>query len=141
MKLWAILLLLFLPFSVSAQVKVRGYTRKDGTVVSAYTRRSKSGSEKPYGGEVQTSEPRSDKYSVPRNSRGAIKRSMSARQRFMDEHPCPATGQTGHKCKGYVVDHIHPLACGGMDDPSNMQWQTTADGKAKDKWERKSCGK
>jgi hypothetical protein len=24
---------------------------------------------------------------------------------------------------------------------SNMQWQTVADAKAKDKWERKQCGK
>ncbi len=36
---------------------------------------------------------------------------------------------------GYVVDHIIPLECGGADDPSNMQWQTVAEGKAKDKTE------
>lgn len=41
--------------------------------------------------------------------------------------------------KGYVVDHIVPLACGGSDSPSNMQWQTAAAGKAKDKVERKGC--
>lgn len=29
----------------------------------------------------------------------------------------------------------------GEDAPSNMQWQTVADAKAKDKWERKECGK
>jgi len=28
---------------------------------------------------------------------------------------------------------------GGADDPSNMQWQTVTAGKAKDKWERKTC--
>lgn len=44
-----------------------------------------------------------------------------------------------HGRKGYVVDHIVPLACGGADAVSNMQWQTIADGKAKDKWERKLC--
>jgi len=27
----------------------------------------------------------------------------------------------------------------GADDPSNMQWQTVADAKAKDKWERKQA--
>jgi hypothetical protein len=49
--------------------------------------------------------------------------------------------QTGypHGRKGYVVDHIKPLACGGKDEPSNMQWQTTAAAKVKDKTERKGC--
>lgn len=37
---------------------------------------------------------------------------------------------------GYVIDHIISLSRGGQDDPSNMQWQTKADAKAKDKWER-----
>jgi hypothetical protein len=32
---------------------------------------------------------------------------------------------------------VIPLAKGGRDDPSNMQWQTKADAKAKDKWERR----
>lgn len=49
--------------------------------------------------------------------------------------------QTGypHGRKGYVIDHITPLACGGSDAPSNMQWQTKAEAKAKDRWERKGC--
>lgn len=49
--------------------------------------------------------------------------------------------QTGHPhgWPGHVVDHIKPLACGGADDPSNMQWQTIAEGKAKDKVERQGC--
>jgi hypothetical protein len=37
---------------------------------------------------------------------------------------------------GYVVDHVRALECGGPDDPSKMQWQTTADAKVKDKTER-----
>lgn len=40
---------------------------------------------------------------------------------------------------GYVVDHIIPLACNGPDSVDNMQWQTIADAKAKDKVELKSC--
>lgn len=44
-----------------------------------------------------------------------------------------------HGRPGYIVDHVVPLACGGADAPSNMQWQTKAAGKAKDKVERKSC--
>jgi hypothetical protein len=41
---------------------------------------------------------------------------------------------------GYVVDHIRPLACGGADAPSNMQWQTREAAKAKDRTERIGCG-
>lgn len=48
-----------------------------------------------------------------------------------------------HGRKGYVIDHICALACGGIDDPRNMQYQTYKDGKAKDKWERtpEGCAK
>lgn len=44
-------------------------------------------------------------------------------------------------CPGYIVDHIKALACGGPDQPSNMQWQTIADAKAKDRWELNECKK
>ena len=40
---------------------------------------------------------------------------------------------------GYVVDHIIALACGGADTPANMQWQTIAEGRAKDRRERLGC--
>ena len=70
-----------------------------------------------------------------------IKRSRSAKMAFKQQHPCPASGARKGACKGYVTDHIVPLACHGADAPSNMQWQTVADGKAKDRWERKGCEK
>jgi hypothetical protein len=44
-------------------------------------------------------------------------------------------GKTYGACNGYVIDHIVPLKHGGADAPSNMQWQTTAAAKAKDKIE------
>ena len=47
----------------------------------------------------------------------------------------PSTGRSSGRCPGYVVDHVRPLECGGADAPSNRQWQTVADGKAKDKTE------
>ena len=64
-------------------------------------------------------------------------RSRQARAEFVRSHPCP-TGQ--HKgCAGYVVDHVVPLCAGGADEQRNMQWQTVADGKVKDRAERALC--
>lgn len=73
------------------------------------------------------------------NAEARIKRRQIAKVEFKYQHPCPATGARKGPCKGYVIDHINPLACGGPDTPVNMQWQTIAEGKAKDKWERKGC--
>ncbi len=70
-----------------------------------------------------------------RDVRGHISRSSVARRVFRATHPCPRTGETTSKCQGYVIDHVCPLACCGADSPSNMQWQTTAEAKAKDLWE------
>jgi hypothetical protein len=70
---------------------------------------------------------------VARDGRGRITRSQSAKRAFERR-----TGfQNGRS--GYVVDHIKPLACGGADAPSNMQWQSVTAAKAKDKVERKGC--
>ena len=76
---------------------------------------------------------------LPVASDARIKRSQSAKVEFKREQPCPATGASKGPCKGWVIDHIKPLACGGADAPGNTQWQTVAEGKAKDKWERQGC--
>jgi hypothetical protein len=68
-----------------------------------------------------------------------IHRSAAAKDSFKRGHPCPSTGRGSGACPGYVIDHVQPLACGGADAPSNMSWQTTADGKAKDRVERRGC--
>ena len=70
-----------------------------------------------------------------RDSHGRIKRSESAKSTFQRLNPCPATGKNNGRCPGYVIDHIVPLKRGGQDAPSNMQWQTKAEAKAKDKVE------
>ncbi len=66
-------------------------------------------------------------------------RSYKAKAEFKKLHYCPSTGKPKGRCAGYVIDHIKPLACGGADSPSNMEWQTKEAAKLKDKWERKGC--
>ena len=73
---------------------------------------------------------------VKRDSKNRIARDRHQVTLFRASHPCPGTGKLGGVCHGYVVDHICPLTCCANDDPSNMQWQTTADAKAKDAWEQ-----
>ena len=57
---------------------------------------------------------------------GGSPASPEARQEFMTQTGYP------HGRPGYVVDHVIPLKRGGADAPWNMQWQTIAEGKAKD---------
>ncbi len=81
-----------------------------------------------------------------RNTHGSIKRSAAARKQFMSDTKFPK-GR-----KGYVVDHIIPLACAAdtrtstaaqqqhlLDSPNNMQWQTKGEAKVKDTWEMQLC--
>jgi hypothetical protein len=70
-----------------------------------------------------------------RDKHGHIKRSAHAKRDFQRLSPCPVTGRTSGKCPGYVIDHVRPLKRGGADDPGNMQWQTKAAAKAKDRVE------
>ncbi len=72
---------------------------------------------------------------VQRNADGRIARSTAAKDHFQHDHPCPSTGRASGPCPGYVIDHIKALKHGGADDPSNMQWQTIAAAKEKDKIE------
>ncbi len=139
-------------------VRVRPYTRKDGIYLSSHSkglpgtshlqRRTHSSRQiAPRAYFPGTHSRRSyrnrsylgDKYSatrVARDKRGRIKRSVAAKDEFKRRHPCPSTGKGSGLCPGYVIDHVKPLECGGPDSPSNMQWQTLSEGKAKDKTER-----
>ena len=126
--------------SGSHSTYVHGYTRKGGVYVAPHERRS-------WGSSTESKPIYSHRYRThaaygstdglgKRDSRGRIKRSSTARDAFKRQQPCPSTGRPSGSCAGYVIDHIKPLECGGADDPANMQWQTVAEGKAKDKTER-----
>jgi hypothetical protein len=69
----------------------------------------------------------------------ASHRSHSVTAAFKRAHPCPATGERRGVCPGYIIDHVIPLCAGGPDTTANLQWQTVAEAKAKDREERRLC--
>jgi hypothetical protein len=135
-------------FAQKKTVHVKEYTKKDGTTVKAHERKApeKHAATAP-AARPRTSAPKPATSAQPkrestvktpavvvaRDERGRIQRSDAARHTF--------ARQTGYPSgrPGYVIDHIVPLACGGADIPSNMQWQTEVAAKAKDKTERVGC--
>jgi hypothetical protein len=142
--------------SSSGSVHVRGYSSRSGKSVQPYKRnapgegRSKASAphaskstRSPRASAPHITSPRSPAASHPRattpatpgarDSHGRLKRSEKAKEDFLR--------QTGHPhgWPGHVVDHKMALACGGADVPSNMQWQTIEEAKAKDKVERQGC--
>jgi hypothetical protein len=128
-------------------VHVSGYTRKDGTYVAPYDRSapgtagsSSDSANMATAGRAYRKDFIAEGYSphasVQRDKHGKIKRSGAAKSAFERQSPCPSSRKTSGRCPGYVVDHMTALECGGADTPSNMQWQTTADAKVKDKTER-----
>jgi hypothetical protein len=68
-------------------------------------------------------------------------RSRKVTREFQRERPCPSTSRPSGACPGYRKDHIVPLACGGPDAVSNLQWQTVSAAKAKDRWEVRARGR
>lgn len=115
-------------------VHVKGYTTKKGTYVAPHDRKAptkhKEASETKAARRAESS---AAAASRERDEKGRFKRSSSARSAFMRE-----TGYPDGR-PGYVIDHIRPLACGGEDAPSNMQWQTIEAAKQKDRVERVGC--
>lgn len=79
---------------------------------------------------------------VFRDEDGTILRSDAVRYAFRKIHPCPSTGLTTGACPGWAIDHVIPLACGGCDAVSNLQWlrdeiKSAAGELPKDRWERR----
>lgn len=75
-----------------------------------------------------------------RDANGRIARSYAQRAAFRSEWPCPSTGLRAGACHGWSVDHVIPLACGGIDAPVNMQWLPLAMKREKDAFERRIYG-
>ena len=72
-------------------------------------------------------------------SAGAATRPSNAEIMFRLDNPCPADGATRGPCKGYVIDRVIPLVCGGAEEPENLRWATLAEAKAKARWDRIGC--
>lgn len=73
------------------------------------------------------------------HSEARIPRSHAAIDAFKRAHACPSTGRPRGRCRGYIIDHVIPLCAHGADAPRNMQWQTVAAAKVKDRGERREC--
>jgi len=77
-----------------------------------------------------------------RDANGEIQRSRLVLKEFQKIHPCPSTGLTTGACPGWALNHTIPLACGGCDSVSNLDWmpdeiKSCAEPWCRDRWERK----
>src|SRR6267142_2270076 len=129
--------------SSKPKVHVKGYYRKDGTYVPPHDRAAPGTGQStaspkppsaatpraPAAGGGPASPRAKGCRTCPRDAHGRILRNPAARAQFLRQTGYP------HRRPGYGVDHIVPLECGGADSPSNMQWQTIVEAKAKDKTE------
>ena len=75
-----------------------------------------------YGSPPKAAPPKVAPRSPNTSASSGQQRSSKVRNQFVKTHACPSTGRTSGSCPGYHVDQIVPLACGGADAMSNMQW-------------------
>jgi hypothetical protein len=125
-------------FAQKQTVHVKEYTKKDGTTVKAHDRkapekRASTAPRTPKAKPEKAAPVKTPAVSVASGDRARIQRSDAARHAFARQ-----TGYPNGR-PGYVIDHIVPLACGGVDAPSNMQWQSLAEAKTKDQTELAGC--
>lgn len=59
---------------------------------------------------------------VVRDANGKTERSTAVISAFKRIWTCPSTGKHSGPCKGWAIDHVVPLDCGGVDAVWNMQW-------------------
>lgn len=137
-SIWVALIVAVCAMFAAAPASAKGTRRASGSHRTSHSThtyrapRTRTYSPRTYTRSTRRSR-KSSEVIVGRDANGRIHRSEAAKDAFMRQTGYP------HGRKGYVVDHVVPLACGGADAPSNMQWQSAADAKAKDKIERKGC--
>jgi len=68
-------------------------------------------------------------YLGARDAEGRIIRNEQTKREFMQASGYP------HGRPGYVVVPVTPLKSAGPDTAANLEWQTVATAKAKDKWQ------
>src|SRR5436190_21107483 len=130
MTIFFVVVMLLVPLRLTAQKGGRSSASRS-TSSSRSTRSTSSPSRKTSRSTKSPSRSVPKKSTVARrNANGRIQRSAVARHDFMRQSGYPK-GR-----KGYVVDHIVPVECGGADVLSNMQWQTVQEAKIKDRTER-----
>ena len=57
-----------------------------------------------------------------RQARHQVNKSEQAKRDFRAANPCPSTGKTSGRCPGYEMQHKTPLALGGVEADTNLQW-------------------
>ena len=75
-----------------------------------------------------------------RNLSGEIIRRSAVRDAFQRIHPCPSNGNREGPCPRYQRNHPYPLACGGCDSVTNMEWMRADVKRIHDSYERKIYG-
>ena len=58
---------------------------------------------------------------------------------FVRENPCPVEGPGTCFQKGYAVDHVWPLVCGGPDTMENLAYLNNATHKIKSRYDVRRC--
>lgn len=80
-----------------------------------------------------------------RDAKGRILRRADVLVEFRRIYACPASGKHTGPCEGWAIDHVIPLAVGGCDAVSNLQWLPHAlkscAGICKGRWEREVYAK
>lgn len=82
---------------------------------------------------------------VVRDANGNTARSTKVLNAFKKQWACPSTGKHSGPCPGWAINHTIPLACGGRDIVSNLDWmpdeaKSCASDWCRDRYERRIYG-